>query len=417
MFFYSFFTKLASFLASPLCWVGNFLYVCKVQTYVDMTINFNLTSPAAAKSPVRLVISHRGAVIRRSVGLTVRTARWSVRRQLSGDLSADRRIREIRSALEERLDPLSTLAEVRAAVDEVLGPARGGSPAGGGMWAWLSGWAERPCACRRFRVRAVAVARGLMEADGDSWESADRVWAHRLEERLDGAGYSQNYKASVIGRLRTGMKAAYDSGETACQGFRELRPRWRTADTSYLTRDEVDKLWEAGLSGRDADARDLFILGVHTAARFSDYSRLTVDNIRDGLVEFTQAKTAGRVFLPLSPRVSAVLERHGGRAPRMTAQELNRRMKDICRALGFDTLMDITETRGGRTTVRTARKWETVTAHTARRTGATLLYLSGVPLRQCMLITGHTTEANFRKYIRVGGEENARLLADNPLFK
>lgn len=415
-FFTFFFTKLASFLASLFAGAGNFLIF--VKNIIDMTINFNLTSPGAAKSPIRLVISHRGTVIRRSVGLTVRTARWSARRQLSGDLSADRRIREIRSALEERLDPLSTVSEVRAAVDEVLGPPRGGSSEpGGGMWEWLSAWAERPCACRRFRVRAVAVARGLMECEGDGWECAGRVWAHRLDERLDAAGYSQNYKASVIGRLRTGMKAAYDSGETACDGFRELHPRWRTADTSYLTRDEVDRLWGASLAGRDADARDLFILGVHTAARFSDYSRLSEGNIRDGIVEFIQCKTGGRVCVPLSPRVSAVLARHGGSAPRMTAQELNRRMKDICRALGFDTLMDITETRGGRTTVRTARKWETVTAHTARRTGATLLYLSGVPLRQCMLITGHSTEANFRKYIRVGKEENARLLADNPLFR
>lgn len=48
---------------------------------------------------------------------------------------------------------------------------------------------------------------------------------------------------------------------------------------------------------------------------------------------------------------------------------------------------------------------------------AALLYLSDVPLRQCMMLTSHTTEANFRRYIMVTKEENARLLADNPLFR
>lgn len=382
-----------------------------------MTINFNLVSPGAARSPVRLVISHRGRVYRRSVGLTVGTARWSARRQTSGELAADRRLAEIRSALEERLDALSTDAQVRAAVDEVLGPRAGSPVPAGDMWGWLAAWAARPLPTRRFRTRAVEVARGLMASDGGGWECVGRVWAHRLDERLDAAGYSQNYKASVTARLRTGMKAAYDSGVTECEGFRELRPRWRTADSSYLTREEVDRLWDAPLEGRDADARDLFALGVHTAARFCDYSRLTSDNVRGGTLEFVQSKTGGRVVLPLSPRVAAVLARHGGAAPRMTAQELNRRIKDICRGLGMDEPLDVTERRGGRTVVTRRPKWETVTAHTARRTGATLLYLSGVPLRQCMMLTGHTTEANFRKYIRVTKEENARLLADNPLFR
>lgn len=381
-----------------------------------MTINFNLTEPGAERSPVRLVLFHRGKVYRRSVGLTVRTAGWSARRQAPGELAAARRLREVRSALEERLDALSSADDVRAALDEVLGPPRGAAP-DGGMWAWLEAWASRPHAAARYRRLAVAKAREAMGRDGDEWGAVDERWARRLDSRLDAAGCSQNYKASVAARLRTGMKAARDEGATACEGYRWLRPRWRTADASYLTREEVDRLWEAPLEGRDADARDLFALGVHTAARFCDYSRLTSENVRGATLEFVQSKTGGRVVLPLSPRVAAVLARHGGAAPRMTAQELNRRIKDICRWLGMDEPLDVTERRGGRTVVTRRPKWETVTAHTARRTGATLLYLSGVPLRQCMMLTGHTTEANFRKYIRVTKEENARLLADNPLFR
>lgn len=62
-------------------------------------------------------------------------------------------------------------------------------------------------------------------------------------------------------------------------------------------------------------------------------------------------------------------------------------------------------------------KWEIVSTHTARRTEATRLYLSGVLMRQCIMLTGHTAEENFRKYIRITKEENARMLDDNPFFK
>ena len=86
-----------------------------------MNINFNLARPAADISPVRLVITHRGKVYRKSTGLSVRTARWNARRQMSGDLTADRRLNEIRAGFEERLDALSTDSDVRAAIAEVLG--------------------------------------------------------------------------------------------------------------------------------------------------------------------------------------------------------------------------------------------------------------------------------------------------------
>ena len=45
---------------------------------------------------------------------------------MSGDLTADRRLNEIRAGFEERLDALSTDSDVRAAIAEVLGGGGGG---------------------------------------------------------------------------------------------------------------------------------------------------------------------------------------------------------------------------------------------------------------------------------------------------
>ena len=48
--------------------------------------------------------------------------------------------------------------------------------------------------------------------------------------------------------------------------------------------------------------------------------------------------------------------------------------------------------------------------HTARRSFATNLYLKGAPTLSIMQLTGHTTEVNFLKYIKVTKEENAKMM-------
>ena len=48
----------------------------------------------------------------------------------------------------------------------------------------------------------------------------------------------------------------------------------------------------------------------------------------------------------------------------------------------------------------TFEKWQQVHSHTARRTGATLMYLSGMEIFDIMKITGHCTPAMLKKYIK-----------------
>ena len=58
-----------------------------------------------------------------------------------------------------------------------------------------------------------------------------------------------------------------------------------------------------------------------------------------------------------------------------------------------------------------------ITSHTARRTGATLMYKSKIPSIAIMKITGHKKESTFLKYIRVTKEENAETLATHDYFQ
>ena len=84
--------------------------------------------------------------------------------------------------------------------------------------------------------------------------------------------------------------------------------------------------------------------------------------------------------------------------------------------MGIDDIVEITKSIGaGRTTER-KRKYELVSSHTARRTGITLLYMTGVPLQQVMLISGHKDEDSIRHYLRLTKEENVMILKTNEFF-
>ena len=85
--------------------------------------------------------------------------------------------------------------------------------------------------------------------------------------------------------------------------------------------------------------------------------------------------------------------------------------------VGIDTPISTSRTEGNRLIERVAPKWQLVTNHTARRSGATNMYIAGIPSISIMKLTGHTTERSFLKYIKISQEENANLLASHAFFQ
>ena len=72
----------------------------------------------------------------------------------------------------------------------------------------------------------------------------------------------------------------------------------------------------------------------------------------------------------------------------------------------------IVENRAGKATTLIYKKYQLVGMHTGRRSFATNMYKRRFPTIAIMRLTGHTTEANFLKYIKVTPEENAAMMAE-----
>ena len=418
--FVFFFTNVASFLAPFEC--KN--YFCARPTFRKMRISFNLKSPDAEKSPVRLIVTHKGRMYRRSIGVTVKTKQWKKGKNGQRPTSsADAvKLNGIRRELEKLLDEYSTPDEIELAMASVLGvaPPKGLKIGGHSVPTFNEAFREWSVSKPKSLHVLKAVYSTVMELMGDSynWNNVDSSYYVRLVNLMNKRKFSKNYQGLIIACLKSVMSTGYKMKYHRNDDFRTFKVMHESVDSVYLTENEVDAICNISLESAYEDkARDMFVVGIYTASRFSDYSRLSYENIRDGRIMFTQQKTGGSVLIPLSPKVLAVLDKYGGRLPRIGKTPFNYAIKEVCRKAGIDTLVQVTRTEGAERITKTVPKWSLVSSHTARRTGATLMYKSGISTRQCMMITGHSTEASFRKYIRLTKEENADMLSDNPFFK
>lgn len=201
-------------------------------------------------------------------------------------------------------------------------------------------------------------------------------------------------------------------------------------DSIYLTREDLKKIQDADLSKFGVGhqyARDIFMVGVWTAQRVSDYNHIEksqietytkrwIEDVPDPehpgetkpeirtkevtVLNIRQQKTGAQVSIPVSSECKAIFEKYDYNMPRLEDQVINRYMKDICRAAGLTEEVEIVETTGGNPVRVRKPKYDLVHTHTARRTGATLMYLSGMDVYDIIKVTGHTSPVMLKKYIK-----------------
>ena len=90
----------------------------------------------------------------------------------------------------------------------------------------------------------------------------------------------------------------------------------------------------------------------------------------------------------------------------------------ICKKIGLNEPVYQTYTIGGEVITETKEKWQLVSSHTMRRSGATNLYNTGrMRTRDLLQVTGHRTEKSFMRYIKTSKEEMANNVAGDNFFK
>jgi len=215
-----------------------------------------------------------------------------------------------------------------------------------------------------------------------------KLWCKNIE--LDGLPINPQYKHSEFSTLSN-----------------------KTIDV-YLNDTEINAIYnhDFSTSERLDNARDLFIIGLRTGLRVSDFLRLKETNLKKGFIEIETAKTGEFVIIPMHEQIKAVLDKRNGVLPySISDQKFNKYIKEICQLVGITE-----QTDGAKVNPKTRRKetgqfpkYELISSHTCRRSFASNLY-GHLPNMVIMAITGHRTESQFLKYIKITKHEHAETL-------
>ena len=263
-----------------------------------------------------------------------------------------------------------------------------------------------------------------------SFSDIGLMFYEEYTEFLQGRGLSVNSIGREIKTLKIFFNDAVIQGkEINKEYFKKgvFKVTSEEADNISLTEEELNRLYALDLSSNPTldHVRDVFLVGCYTGLRYSDYSNLSSANVHGTIITLRQTKTDCDVAIPLHPRVKAILDKYNGVLPKsmrtgkpLTSQKFNKYLHKVCQTMlnGKPCVYGSESkrlTRGGVRVIRTLTRAEMVTSHTARRTFATLTYLTGMAATDIMRITGHKTEAAFEKYGKVSNKQAALKMLDS----
>lgn len=231
----------------------------------------------------------------------------------------------------------------------------------------------------------------------------------RNVERLN-----DNSIGKYISKLKIVCKGVEMDGLPISQHFKhsEFMTISEKAQDIYLTENEINKIYKFDFKEdlRLDRSRDLFIIGLRTGLRVSDFLRIKEANIKQGYIEITTQKTGQNVVIPLHAQTKAILSKYNGSLPKpISSQKFNAYIKEVCKAVGINQITKGAKMIDKRKAKGEYPKYELVTSHTCRRSFATNLYGKLPPLT-IMAITGHKTETQFLKYIKITPKEHAKTL-------
>ena len=229
-----------------------------------------------------------------------------------------------------------------------------------------------------------------------------------------------NTVKGLVEKIKAITSKAGNYGFSVNRTFNEVSVPEEDTCSIALSMNEITRAYYfKGLNPRQEKIRDLFIVGCLTGMRYSDYSTLEAENIQNGIIVKKTKKTGVTVHVPIHDYIWEIMDKYGGELPRdISIQHFNRTIKVIFRKMGFTENVTFTRTVGHNVVTQTYQMWEIISSHTARRSAATNMYNSGrMKTLQIMLITGHTTEKNFFRYIKVSREENAKTISTDLFFR
>lgn len=241
---------------------------------------------------------------------------------------------------------------------------------------------------------------------------------------LEEQGLRHNTIVGYILKTQSMVRKASQYNYAIDPSYQEIDMQLEETSAVFLSMNEITRIYYYKFEKQDKRKakeriRDLFVIGCLTALRYSDYSTLTADNLQNGYIIKRTKKTNVDVKIPAHDYVKEIFAKYNGNIPNgLCIQYVNHYLKVIMKEIGLNDKITFSFTKGGKLETTTKEKWELIASHTARRSAATNLYLTGrMKTLEIMKLTGHKTEQNFFKYIRLTNDDTARSISGDMFFK
>lgn len=436
----------------------------------NMKIGFYLDNPKKDTSAVRAIVRHAGQRYTISVGESVNPKYWNTSTQKCRTVRDYPESTHINARLDDWSDVITeavnsfglvvpTQMMVRDAVAEII---RKRSIEAGGVIdnedeQYIVSFAEkyRDNSLKSERTKkgytttinklkefekAHKIKLRFIDIDINFYNRFKKWMMESTYEKKKGSDpihYTKNYIGALFKNILLFMNESKGKKVHDFDGFmdKDFKSEKEDTDSIYLTQEEIQKIYDLeitedllkknGYKNQNLittinslnEERDRFLFGCFTSLRHSDYSRLDTLHFKDDIIRIWTVKRDKKVFIPMHYQLRELLKRRGNILPApISDQKHNKQIKAIGKLAGINEEVVLTKTRGGKRIESVNPKHKLITSHTARRSGATNMYLAGVDLKFIQDILGHSKIEQTIRYIKVTAEDNAKRLIDHPYF-
>ncbi len=406
-----------------------------------MRVHFNLRDKnAVGKTSIFLVARHFGKNLRYSTGLSLSPTEWDIKRNRPkpGQLPHIRvKLNQLEDKAEKALIDAGHLSQsdFKDLMDKVTGKVEPGGKTPY-LLEFIKGYCNenpRPalksaaCVLVNFtlgvdyakypQIDWDRIKKNDIRFDAIDWSWRQRFYNYCVGKNLR-ASYIEVLFRSVSHFLNASRPTHHTNEINKLKGWSGTKNAKTKHTPITLTIDEINRLASlSGLSDIDTKAKDLFLIGIMSGQRFSDFSTIKPNQVKNGRVHFLQQKTKVKTAIPLNlwaglvpETLGEILERYDNLSPVLCEKDadayLNKRVKFLCRRAGITAQVEVISTAADNADLTYCEKWQKISSHTCRRTFATTWHRGKMSLASIALFTGHKSVNQLKTYIGLSDEEH-----------
>jgi site-specific recombinase XerC len=211
---------------------------------------------------------------------------------------------------------------------------------------------------------------------------------------------SDNTLRRKLGFFKSFLNWCVRNGYPVNTAFRDVQIKPRETSHISLSHSDLEILETLELDEVKSYYRDLFLIGVYSGQRFSDYKRFDRTYIEGKNIVIRAKKTGQFSYIPLSRKLKRLLDKYEWSLHTISQQKFNDHIHEICRIAGFTEIVNRDRFFGNKKVTEKIPRFKLIASHTARRTFITLSEQRGVSHSQIMKVTGIKSLKTLQNYIK-----------------